>query len=337
MRAAVIERPLAARVEERDVPEIGPADVRVRVAACGVCGTDAHIFHGGFRAQYPVVPGHEFAGEVAAAGADVAHVRPGDRVAVDPNIHCGVCPYCRRGRIHLCENLTALGVNIPGGFQEFCRVPAQQAYRLPETLSFAEAAFAEPLACCVHGMDRARIQAGDTVVVLGAGTIGLLMLQLARLEGARRVVVSEPAEAKADLARRLGADVVVNPLRTDLHALVRDQTGIGADVVIECVGSPRTVAQALALPRRGGRVLLFGVNPKDAEVPIRPYDIFLNELAVIGSYINPYTHARAIALIADGRVRVRELVTHRFALADFPAALALAAGPGAAVKVLVTF
>lgn len=334
MKAVVIERPGVWRVEECDVPQAGADDVVVRVAACGVCGTDVHIFHGGFRASYPVIPGHEFAGEVVQAGEHVSHVRVGDRVAVDPNIHCGVCPYCRRGLAHLCENLGAVGVTLPGGFQEFCRVPAKQVHRLPEGLPLEEAAFAEPLACCVHGIDQAGIDVADTVVILGAGTIGLLMVQLARLAGAREVIVSEPSAAKADLARRLGADQVVDPLADDVQAAVMERTGIGADVVIECVGSPRTVAQAIGLARRGGRVVLFGVSPRDAEVPVRPYDVFLNELTIVGSYVNPFTHARAIELLATGRVSVRDLVSHRVPLAEFGQAMALAER-GGGVKILV--
>ncbi len=335
MKAVVIERPQVVRVVDRDVPQAGPEDVVVRVGACGVCGTDVHIYHAGFRADYPVIPGHEFAGEVVEVGERVTHVQSGDRVVIDPNISCGVCPYCRRGLIHLCENLSALGVNIPGGFQEFCRAPAKQVYRLPAGLPLEEAAFVEPLACCVHGIDRAQIQAGDSVVILGAGAIGLLMLQLARLEGARQVIVSEPVPAKADLARRFGADMVVDPTAADLRQAVLDRTEIGADVVIECVGSARTAEQALGLSRRGGRVVLFGVSPKDAQVPVYPYAVFLNEQSIVGSYINPYTHARAIGLLAGGRVCVREIISHRFVLAEFPRAMELAES-GGAVKIMVT-
>jgi threonine dehydrogenase-like Zn-dependent dehydrogenase len=192
VKAAVVERPEVVRIEEREVPQPGAEEVLIRVRACGVCGTDVHILHAGFRADYPVIPGHEFAGEVVSVGDRVTHVRPGEPVVIDPNITCGVCPYCRRGLVHLCENLIALGVNLPGGFEEFCVAPAKQVYRLPDGLSWEEAAFVEPLACCVHGIDRAGISAGDSVVVIGAGPIGLLMVQLARLEGAREVIVSEP-------------------------------------------------------------------------------------------------------------------------------------------------
>lgn len=334
MKAVVIEKPQVVRVVERDQPYAGLGEVLVRVRACGVCGTDVHIFHGGFRADYPVIPGHEFSGEVAEAGPDVTHVSAGDPIVIDPNITCGVCPYCRRGLIHLCENLEAVGVNMPGGFEEFCLVPAKQVYGLPAGVPWEEAAFVEPLACCVHGIDRAQIQPGDSVAVIGAGSIGLLMLQLAKAAGARLVAVSEPTARKAELARALGADVVVDPTAGDVRSAVLDLTGIGADVVIECVGSARTAAQAMTLSRRGGRVVLFGVAPKEAEIAVRPYDVFINELTVLGSYINPFTHARAIELIAAGRVRVQEIISHRVPLPEFPRAMELAES-GGAVKIMV--
>ncbi len=334
MKAVVIDEPRSVRLADLPMPHAGADEVVIRVRACGVCGTDLKIFHGGFLADYPVIPGHGFSGEIVEAGAAVEHVRVGDHVTIDPNISCGVCPFCRRGEIHLCTHLTALGVNRPGGFQEFCLAPAKQVYQLPHDLPWEAGAFVEPLACCVHGIDRAQIRASDTVVILGAGSIGLLITQLVRLAGASRVIVSEPSEEKAELARALGADTVLNPRSTDLTQAVRDLTGIGADLVIECVGHPGTVAQALTLPRRGGRVLLFGVNPKEAEVPIRPYEVFLNELTIIGSYINPCTHARAIDLVASGRVKVDPLVSHRLPLDDFPRAMEIAEA-GGAVKIMV--
>ncbi|MDH7569986.1 MAG: zinc-dependent alcohol dehydrogenase family protein [Armatimonadota bacterium] len=334
MRCVVIERPGVVRVEERPAPTLEPHQVKVRVSACGVCGTDVHIFHGGFRADYPVVPGHEFAGVVEEAGACVTHVRPGDRVTVDPNISCGVCPYCRRGAVHLCRRLTAIGVNLPGGFQEICALPAKQVYQLPGHLPLDEAAFAEPLACCLHGIDRGGVAPGDQVVVLGAGPIGLLMTQLARLAGAAKVIVSELSPRKRELAQQLGADVVVDPLAEDLDARVTAVTEIGADVVFECVGTAQTAAAAVAAARRGGRVVLFGVSPKEAAMEVRPYEVFLNELTLVGSYINPHTHARAIALLAAGRVRVRDLISHRVPLEEFPRAVELA-GQKETVKVLV--
>ncbi len=335
MRAAVIEQPGVVCVTDLPEPHAGPGEVVVKVAACGVCGTDVHLFCGGFRGEYPLVPGHEFCGTVAEVGDEVHHVAPGDRVVVDPNIVCGVCAYCRRGLVHLCQNLGAVGVTRPGGFAEYCLVPASQLHRWPDHLHPFHAALVEPLACCLHGLDRAEVQAGETVVVLGAGPIGLMMAQLVRLAGAARVVVSEPSAAKRERASQLGAHATFDPLACDLPAEVMALTEIGADVVIECAGRPETVAQALTLVRRGGRVLLFGVNPKDASVAIRPYDVFLNELTIAGSYINPFTHSRAIELLAAGRLNAMALISHRLPLERFEEALQTAGSDGA-VKVMVS-
>jgi L-iditol 2-dehydrogenase len=334
MRAAVIERPGCAGAREVEQPRPAAGEVLVQVAVCGVCGTDVHIMHGGFRAQYPVIPGHEFCGVVTALGPGVSGLEPGDRVVIDPNIVCGRCPYCRRGLVHLCTDLRAVGVTQPGGFASFVALPAGQAHRLPDAVDDESAAFTEPLACCLHGLDRAEIRAGDQVAILGAGPIGLLMLQLARLAGAAHITVSEPQAAKRGLAAQLGADQGLDPATDDLRAAVLDHNGIGADVVIECVGGAAPTAQALTLARRGGRVVLFGVSPHEAEVALRPYDVFLNELTILGSYINPFTHARAIELLAGGRVKTAPLVSHRLGLEEFAAALEIA-GEGAAAKVLV--
>ena len=334
MLAAQIVAPGDAQVIELPEPACGAGQVKLAVAWCGVCGTDVHILHGGFRADYPLTPGHEFGGTVVELGAGVTSLALGDRVAIDPNITCGACPFCRRGLVHLCERLTAVGVNQPGGFAERCVVPAAQCYRLPESVSFEQAAFCEPLACCVHGVDRAAIAPGERVLVVGAGPIGLLMAQLARAAGAAWVAISDPVAAKRALGLKLAADQAFDPQTCDLAEAARAATGIGPDVVIECVGRAETVATALSSARRGGRVVLFGVAPKDAQVPIAPYEVFLNELTVLGSYINPFTHQRALDLLAGGRVRVEPLISAHLALDEFGEALSLA-GSGQAMKVLV--
>jgi len=334
MKSVVFTQPGKFVIEDRPVPKIGPGDLLLKVAACGVCGTDIHIFHGEHFVQFPVVPGHEYSGEVVEAGAEVSHIKVGDRVTVDPNITCGVCHFCRRGHIHLCENLTALGVNMDGGFAEYPLVPAKQAYKLPGELPLEQAALVEPLACCVHGIDLAEVSVGDDVLIIGAGPIGLIMMQLARLAGARRVLVSEPYESRRNLASRLGADVVIDPANQDVREEVLKETEVGADVVIECVGSPKTSEQAPSLAKRGGMILLFGVTSPDLEARIKPYDIFLRELTIRGSFINPFTHARAVGLLAAGKVQVEALISHRLRLDDFGKALSLAGTPEAA-KILI--
>ena len=316
------------------MPRIGPGEVLVKVHACGICGTDIHILHGEHIVKFPVIPGHEFSGEIVEVAPGVTNVKAGDRVTVDPNIVDHTCIFCRRGEIHLCENLTATGVNYDGGFAEYCKAPAAQAYPIPNEVSLDEAAMAEPLACCIHGIDRAGIVPGSTVVLLGAGSIGLILLQLVKAAGAGLVIVSEPDEKKRELAAGFGAEVVLDPTTDDVEAEVEKTTRVGADVVIESAGRLETAQLALKLARRGGTVLQFGVVSPDKVIEVAPYDIFYKELTIRGSFVNPFTHARAVDLLDRKQVEVMPLVTHRFPLDDAARALDTAQGKDA-VKVLL--
>lgn len=332
MRALVYRGDRWVGVEEWPSPNVEPGQVRVRVRACGVCGTDRHIVQGEFPAVAPVVLGHEYAGEVVEVGPGVGDLVPGDRVAVDPNIVCGTCRPCRGGLVHLCEDLTALGVNYDGGFAEYSLAPRAQLYPLPPGLEWAAAAMAEPLACCLHGLDLAGIRAGQTVLVIGGGAIGQLHAQLARLSGAGRVVVLDPVPERRELALALGADAALDPTgRTT--AELRRALGGGADVVIEAVGSRATTEQSLALVAAGGTVVWFGVAPPDARSSVSPYDIYRREITVRGSFVNPFTHGRALALLASGRLHVEPLITRRVPMEELPEILSGPAGED--VKVLM--
>jgi 2-desacetyl-2-hydroxyethyl bacteriochlorophyllide A dehydrogenase len=313
MKAALFEKPHALSVVDRPLRALTSDEILVRVDACGVCGTDVHIVEGNSRSTPPVVLGHEYAGVVADPGMHGTVFSPGERVAIDPNISCGTCFYCRRGLVHLCENLSALGVDFDGGMAEYCIVPVRQAYTLPNDLPAEVCAFIEPISCAVHGIDRARVRLGDSVTILGGGTIGLVMAQLAKGAGAARVIVVEPMEHKRDIARRIGVDVVLDPRAVDTKSAVMDLTDVGADVVIECAGKTSTVALALECVRRGGVVEFFGVCPIGATIDLEPNRVYGKELTIIGSYVNPLTFARAIALLKAGRVRV-----HEFRIDHFP-------------------
>jgi threonine dehydrogenase-like Zn-dependent dehydrogenase len=207
-------------------------------------------------------------------------------------------------------------VTRDGGFAERCLIPAAQAYRLPDGLDFEAAAMVEPLSCCLHGLDLAKIRSGERVVVLGAGPIGLLMTQLARAAGAALVLVAESVAGKRELARRLGADIVVDPAEGATAAAVREAVPEGADVVLECVGSPATATLALELARRGGTVIWFGVSPPGVAAPVEPYVVYRKELTIRGAFVNPHTFGRALDLLAQRRIQVAPLISHRFALAD---------------------
>lgn len=303
-------------VREEPIPTPGAEDVLVKVAACGVCGTDVHIFHGdkgSAEVLPPVVLGHEFAGTVISVGKKVRGVKPGDHVTIDPNIYCGKCHYCRIGKKQLCENLYAIGVNRNGGFAEYCIAPETQCYQLNPDVTLDYGAMSEPLACCLHGIDLANIRTGDTVCVLGGGAIGLIMVQLAKLAGASRVILSEPVEMRRKIGLELGADVAVDPIHENLKERITEYLGFeGVDLVIECVGNVTAAQQALEITKRGTTVLLFSVPKADTSVQLSLDDVFHKELRIIGSIINPDTHGRAAALINSGRIRLDVIQTHAF-------------------------
>ena len=322
MKAAQFDRPHSLNIIEKPLRSLQPGEVLVRVQVCGVCGTDVHIVEGSSRSTPPVVLGHEYAGIVEAVGNGVSDFTPGEPVAVDPNIACGTCYYCRRGHVHLCSNLRALGVDIDGGMAEYSIVPVQQLYGIPAGLTIEASAFVEPVSCCVHGIDRANIQLGDTVVIVGGGTIGLIMMQLSRNAGAARTVVVEPLGHKRAIARTLGADLILDPGESNVKAAVFDLTHVGADVVIECAGKGSTTSLAIELARRGGTVVFFGVCPIGETIPVEPNQVYFKELTIVGSYVNPHTFARSIGILSAGKISVDAFQVDRFPLDGVLEALA---------------
>ena len=219
---------LAAHDIEKPMPR--PGDLLVRVEACGVCGTDRHILRGEFPSNPPVTLGHEFSGIVEAIGEGVEGFRLGDRITGDPNISCGRCSHCQNGRVNLCQNLSAIGIHRDGGFADYVIVPQKQAFLLPAALDPLHGAFCEPLACCLHGIDTAGIRAGSSVVVLGGGVIGLLVVQLARLAGATTVILSTRQPSKRELAERLGATATVAPSDGDIVEAIAGASGLSLAV-----------------------------------------------------------------------------------------------------------
>lgn len=314
MRAAQFEKPHTLNVINKPLRALNVGEILVKVEACGVCGTDVHIVDGTSRSTPPVVLGHEYAGFVTDVAKGITGVVVGQHVGIDPNISCGVCFYCRRGLVHLCSNLQALGVDIDGGMAEYSIFPVKQTYALPHDMTPELSVFIEPVSCAIHGIDLARIRAGDTVVILGGGTIGLIMLQLARNAGAARLIIIEPHAHKRAIAQELGADVVLDPQATDVASAVLDLTRVGADVVIECVGRPQTTELAIELVRRGGLVELFGVCPVGEKIVIEPNAVYFKELTIVGSYVNPHTFDRSIAMLQSGRVKIDKFHIHKFPL-----------------------
>lgn len=323
--SVVWDGPTGVTVENREVPPPGPRELKIRVEASGLCGTDLHIAAGEYPFAHPgVTLGHEFTGTIVEIGPEVGRFDIGERIVVDPNIPCRVCTYCHRSRPHLCENPEALGVTLNGGLSELAVVPASQAYKVPDNVPPEAAALTEPLACALHAVDLSGIRPGKTALVLGAGPIGILTAALLVSSGASRVVVSEPSESRRARAEAVRAESVKPDAVSEEMA----------DVVFECVGRVETMKAALDAARPGGTVMWVGVAPPEAEVSVKPYDVFRKELTIRGSYTNPYTMERSLALLASGRVDWRKIVTHRFPLGEFAEAWE-AHRTGAGLKVSV--
>ena len=314
--------------EVRQAPELHPGrgEVVIKNMVCGVCGTDVHIFHGepgSADVNPPVVLGHEYSGEVVEVGEGVTALKPGDHVTVDPNIYCGECVYCRNGKKQLCETMQAVGVTRDGGFGEYSLVPAAQAFKLGDDVPYEAGAMAEPVACCLHGIDLAGIKAGDRVCIVGGGAIGLIMTQLAKLSGASTLVVSEPNEKRRQVALSLGADAAIDPTAPDAKSAYAAALGDGADVVIECVGNTPAVKSAFQLAKKGATIVLFSVPKVDATFDLPLFDVYKKELTIKGSFVNPDTHERAVRLINSGKLDFTSIITHRFNLDQLPEAIAM--------------
>ncbi len=324
MKSAVFYGKHDLRIEERPMPTVGPNDLLVEVHACGVCGTDVHIYEGDKgAADCPpnTVLGHEFAGKVVQIGENVTDFAVGDRVCVDPNDWCGACYFCREGAAHFCERMKGIGTTRDGGFAQYVSVPQKQAYCFTDRITYAQAAMTEPVACCLHGIDLCEIRPSSVVLVIGGGMIGLIMVQLAKLAGARTVILLEPVESKRTLGAKLGADLCIDSLREDVSAVLEAQQIKQVDVVIECVGLPATICQAIELAGKHSTVMMFGLTKPDDTIPLKPFEIFQKEITLKSSFINPYTQGRAIALIDDGKIDVSSMVCELASLEKLPAIL----------------
>ena len=311
MKSAVFYGKHDLRVEEHEMPKVGPKDVLIQVKACGVCGTDVHIYEGDKGAAEvtpPTILGHEFSGVIAEVGSEVTNYKAGDRVCIDPNCYCGACEPCRNGVVHYCEHMIGYGTTVNGGFAEFCAVNERQVYKLGDNTSFEQGAMTEPVACCLHGMDMCEIRPGHQVVVIGGGMIGLLMLQLSRLAGAAKVALLEPVESKRGVGKKLGADICIDPIHEDVKARLKEEGMTWVNTVIECVGRPSTIEQAIDIAGNKAVVMMFGLTKPDETISVKPFEIFRKELVLKASYINPYTQKRALDLIDSGRLDVSSMV-----------------------------
>lgn len=319
MKAAVLHAPFDLRIEDVPKPEVRPGYVVLRVKAAGICRTDLEIYRGagtpeelGLKGGLPTILGHEFSGEVSEIGDGVKGFRPGDRVTCECIIGCGVCSYCLSGRYNLCLNTLDFS---NGAFAEFTAVPAKGLHKLPDNISFEEGALTEPTAVSVYAVKRAGIKPGDTVAILGAGTIGFLCLQVAKAFGADRVLLTGTRDERLELGVKLGADLAINVRREDPVRRVLEETGgRGVDsVIIAAAGDPGVLGQAIKMVRRGGHIAIIGLAGKK-QSQLFSDEIVFKDLTIRGVYASPNTWETALYLMRKNLVKPREIITHRFPL-----------------------
>ncbi len=327
MKAIVIEGPGQVRLAEMALPAPGPGEVLIRSRAVGICGSDVELYQGtrpeGFY-RYPLVPGHEWSGEVAAIGEQVPWLSVGDRVVAEGILSCGTCPNCRAGLTNLCQaGYDEIGFTRPGGLAEYVLVPARQVHRLPHDASFQEAALLEPTAVVAQAFLHITLQAAETVVVIGDGTIGLLAVQLLHLFSPAALVLAGSHDERLAIGRRLGATHTINSKRDDVEQVVLGLTqGRGADLVFEGGSRAAGVELSLRLARRGGRVILEGIAGAGAHLNLESDTFVLKHLALQGIFgASSAAWAYAVQLFSAGLLQLAPLITHRFALPEYEAAL----------------
>ncbi|MBL8581229.1 MAG: alcohol dehydrogenase catalytic domain-containing protein [Rhizobiaceae bacterium] len=328
MRAIQITDDHKIAVIEAPVPRLGSGEILVRPRACGICGTDLHILHHGFPGTcYPVTPGHEFAGHVVAVGEDVRGVREGDFVAVDPNVVCGQCRWCKAGRPNLCIHLTPIGVGRAGATAEYVAVPAKNAFAVNERIGAGVAALIEPLACAIHAVETAGRLRDRRVLVLGGGTMGMLIALAALKKGAGDVTLADPVEGKRLTAKAVGVTHAVDPARLD---------GERFDVVFEAAGVMAALRQALTLVEKTGTLVQVGVHDEDATVPVNPFKVYEQEITIVGSNSLADKFSAAVDLMPDLQAEAARLIGEPFSVWDFAAAVDSMA-KGHAIKTQLIF
>jgi len=314
MKAAILYGPYDIRIQEMPEPKISSRDVLVKVSVCGICGSDLHAYKG-LHPDFviPIIPGHEFSGVVKEVGEDVKKIKPGDRVVVEPLKVCNECYFCQRGEYNRCLNLKVIGAQTNGALSEYVAVNEKFVYKMPNNMSFEIGAMVEPTAVAIHAVRRVS-RVGDIVLVLGAGTIGLLTAQVAKEMGASKVIITDVLDWKLDVAKKLGIDYTVNVREEDLEDIIREVTGnIGVDTSFEAVGLEETLNQALTYTRKGGNIVVIGVferSPKNFKI----MNIVNNELTIYGSLIYAWDYEKAIDFISTGRVKVEPLISKKVPL-----------------------
>lgn len=338
MKTAMYYGPQDVRIEETSVPKIGEDEALVEMKACGVCGSDLMAWY--LSSKAPLVLGHEPAGTIAKKGDKVAGFEVGDRVFVHHHVACLKCHYCLRGDYTLCEQFHETNIK-PGGFSEYFRVPAPNlkldTLKIPDAMPYEEATLIEPIGCCIRAIKKCDLQAGDTVAVIGAGATGLIHLALSKLFGASKTFVSDLFEYRLDAARRFGADVAVNPEDEDFVKIVNAETeDRGVDVAIVTAPSLQAYTTAMSICRKGGKLCVFAPTTPGKYLQVSPKELFFNELKIIPSYSTSHLETKeALEMMTFGELNVKDLITHRFKLAETAKAFKTASESNESLKVIV--
>lgn len=321
MRQFNLIKPKKLKMEEVPNPVPKKDEVLIKVHFCGICGSDIHSYYGKHPFVHPpIVLGHEFSGEIAEWGRGVTGLKVGQRVTVEPLLVCGKCYNCLNGRYNICYNLKVIGCHAPGAFADYVLVPKNRVIPLPKNVSTESAALTEPLAVGVHMIKIAKISSSDRVLILGAGPIGIMVLQVAKVRGCENIMITDVIEERLKLAKKLGAKITVNVSREDANLVIKKRWGKdGADVILECVGSPATIRKAIELARKGTKIVVGGVFTQEVKLPIGLVQD--RELELVGSLVYKRDDfEEGLNLIAKGLVDVESLITHHFGLKELPQA-----------------
>jgi 2-desacetyl-2-hydroxyethyl bacteriochlorophyllide A dehydrogenase len=315
MKALVIEGPRKASIQEVPYPAPGRGEVTIKVENVGICGTDFHIFEGEFISPYPIIPGHEFSGVIHEIGEGVTGWQIGERVSADPSLFCGSCRFCLTRRGNQCENWGALGNTVNGSMAEFVSVPSRNLVKMPDAMSFEEAAFIEPMACVVHGMNRLQLQVGDRVILFGAGAMGQQLIQSIARAGASELVVVDVSQNKLDMALERGATKGVLSRDLDVQ-LNKKEYPYGFDVVVDVTGIPAVIEKAFESMGPTAKFLQFGVTAENARIQLNPFKVYNKDWTIIGSMAINYTFLPAFEWIKGGRIHVMPLISKVISLEE---------------------
>jgi D-arabinitol dehydrogenase (NADP+) len=337
MKALVYSEPKKFSIQEVDTPKFSDCQVLIKVVKCGICKTDVHIHNGAFISKFPLTPGHEFTGTIESVGSKVTGFKPGDRVVADNTVLCGECYYCRRNQPLYCENFYSLGVTGPGGFAEYVAVNHDKVFKIKDHLSFDTASFAEPTACAIHGMDLIDVQNGDNVLMFGSGPTGIILAQLLKYGGVGNLVVAAPSQFKLDILDKLGIQTIKIERNNDSinEKAIKALCPQGYDIIIDATGSAEITQSCFKYTKMGSKIVVYGVCDAEDTIKVSPYEVFSKELKIIGSFAQTHCFDRAINALETGIVKVDDLISHQFSLADYAKGLETVMSGKESIKVLI--